>query len=157
MSRVTASISPMSRFVREINTKQSTGLPLQTRGSIVNVGSILSHLAIPGINPYVMAKHGVLGLTKADAMDYAKHGIRINCLVPGWIQTAMTAALREDAALVGVLLLQLELLSFESRSSLDAIIFSYLQCIERQTRCEAADGKMGLTRGGSVYGELFAE
>lgn len=57
-----------------------------------------------------MAKHGVLGLTKADANDYAKHEIRVNCLVPGWVQTAMTAALREDAALVSVLLHHLGLL-----------------------------------------------
>lgn len=49
----------------------STGLSLHTRGSIVNVGSLTSHLAIPELNPYIMAKHGVLSLTKADANDYA--------------------------------------------------------------------------------------
>ncbi|CAL3968896.1 unnamed protein product [Diplocarpon coronariae] len=73
--------------------ESSTGLPFQTRGSIVNVGSLASHRAIPSLSPYIMAKHGVLGLTKADASDYAKDGIRVNCLCPGWIATNMTKRL----------------------------------------------------------------
>jgi NAD(P)-dependent dehydrogenase (short-subunit alcohol dehydrogenase family) len=76
--------------------ENSTGLPLYTRGSILNVGSLCSHVAIPGLNPYIMAKHGVLGLTKADALDYAQHGIRVNCLCPGWTQTGMTKSISEN-------------------------------------------------------------
>jgi NAD(P)-dependent dehydrogenase (short-subunit alcohol dehydrogenase family) len=62
----------------------------------VNVGSLTSSLAIDTFNPYIMAKHGVLGLTRADANDYGKDGIRVNCICPGWIMTGMTGPLWEN-------------------------------------------------------------
>jgi len=67
-----------------------TGLPLKTRGAIVNVGSLTTHIGLNGHSPYVMAKHAMLGLCKVDTVDYAEQGIRINCICPGWIKTAMT-------------------------------------------------------------------
>jgi len=75
----------------------ATGLPFKTRGSIVNVGSLSSHIGLNAINPYVMAKHGVLGLVKADTIDYAADGIRTNCICPGYIKTAMTKMLWDSA------------------------------------------------------------
>ncbi|KAK0117578.1 hypothetical protein ONS95_011913 [Cadophora gregata] len=81
------------QFLKQDERDVNTGLPLKTRGSIVNVGSLCSHFAIPTLTPYIMAKHGVLGLTRADAMDYATHGVRVNCICPGWIATKMTSAL----------------------------------------------------------------
>lgn len=85
------------QFLKQEERAVSTGLPLKTRGSIVNVGSLCSHFAIPTLNPYIMAKHGVLGLTKGDAMDYATQGIRVNCICPGWIATKMTSELVDGA------------------------------------------------------------
>jgi len=67
-----------------------TGLPIKTRGAIVNPGSLASQIGLSTITPYVMAKHAVLGLTKTDTVDYAKYGIRVNCVCPGWIKTPMT-------------------------------------------------------------------
>ncbi|PQE27327.1 hypothetical protein CJF32_00000281 [Rutstroemia sp. NJR-2017a WRK4] len=75
-----------------------TGLPLQTRGAIVNVGSIASHSGLIGAAPYVMAKHGVLGLTRTDSATYASQGIRVNCLCPGWITTPMSKNVQENEA-----------------------------------------------------------
>ncbi|EPE29053.1 NAD(P)-binding Rossmann-fold containing protein [Glarea lozoyensis ATCC 20868] len=69
----------------------TTGLPYKTRGSIVNVGSVCSHITmVPNLTPYVMAKHGLLGLTRSTAMDLGPKGVRVNCVSPGWIKTAMT-------------------------------------------------------------------
>jgi len=58
-------------------------------GSIVTIGSILSLTADPFISSYTATKTGVLGLTKAIAVDYAKDGIRANCVLPGDMETPM--------------------------------------------------------------------
>jgi NAD(P)-dependent dehydrogenase (short-subunit alcohol dehydrogenase family) len=58
-------------------------------GSIVNVGSILSLTGDPFITSYTATKHGVLGLTRAIAVDYAAAGIRCNCVLPGDMETPM--------------------------------------------------------------------
>ncbi|KAE9376999.1 NAD(P)-binding protein [Stipitochalara longipes BDJ] len=74
----------------------TTGLPLKTRGSILNVASIAGSLAISTVSPYVMSKHGVLGLTKTDAKDYAADGIRVNAISPGWVKTEINRKLWES-------------------------------------------------------------
>jgi NAD(P)-dependent dehydrogenase (short-subunit alcohol dehydrogenase family) len=58
-------------------------------GSIVNVSSILGSVAFSGSSAYVAAKHGVLGLTKCAAVEYAPKGIRINSVGPGFIETPL--------------------------------------------------------------------
>lgn len=59
-------------------------------GAIVNNASIAGMIAEPGISSYVAAKHAVIGLSKAAALEYASQGIRINALAPGLVETAMT-------------------------------------------------------------------
>ncbi|MDR1604063.1 MAG: SDR family oxidoreductase [Gracilibacteraceae bacterium] len=68
----------------------------ETGGAIINVGSVVSLVADPGMAPYVAAKHGVAGLTRAAAMEYIKKNIRINCIAPGFTATEMTSGWMAD-------------------------------------------------------------
>lgn len=65
-------------------------------GAIVNMASILGQVAFAASPAYVAAKHGVVGLTKNAAVEYAVQGIRINSLGPAFIRTPMIAALEEN-------------------------------------------------------------
>jgi NAD(P)-dependent dehydrogenase (short-subunit alcohol dehydrogenase family) len=67
-------------------------------GAIVNNASIAGMIAEPGISAYIAAKHAVIGLTKAAAIEYASKGIRINALAPGLVETGMTRHWFEDEA-----------------------------------------------------------
>jgi NAD(P)-dependent dehydrogenase (short-subunit alcohol dehydrogenase family) len=63
-------------------------------GAIVNTASIAGVAAEPGAAAYVAAKHGVIGLTRTAAVEYAARGIRVNALAPGYVETPMTASLK---------------------------------------------------------------
>ncbi len=65
-------------------------------GSIVNMSSVNAQVAIPSIAAYCASKGGVMQLTKASALALAPHGIRVNAVGPGSIDTAMMAAVNED-------------------------------------------------------------
>lgn len=69
-------------------------------GSIINCSSILGTVGFAGAPAYVAAKHAVVGLTKASALDYATQGIRVNSIGPGFVVTPLleSAGITSDAA-----------------------------------------------------------
>jgi len=65
-------------------------------GRIVMLGSIMTFVAIAGRSPYAVAKAGVMGLTRALALEGAPHGVTVNCLCPGPFETPMNRVLMND-------------------------------------------------------------
>ncbi|WP_250478810.1 MULTISPECIES: SDR family oxidoreductase [unclassified Caballeronia] len=66
------------------------GMVERGRGSIVNIASTHSFKIIPGCFPYPVAKHGVIGLTRALGIEYAPNNVRVNAIAPGYIETQLT-------------------------------------------------------------------
>ena len=71
------------------------------RGSIVNLGSIASTIGLPARKAYSAAKAGVLGMTRALACEWARSGIRVNAVAPGYVNTALVADLNRRGMLDG--------------------------------------------------------
>ncbi len=68
------------------------------RGRIINVASATTALAREGIAPYVAAKGAVGNLTKGMCADWARHGLNVNAIAPGYFKTDLNAALQDDPA-----------------------------------------------------------
>jgi NAD(P)-dependent dehydrogenase (short-subunit alcohol dehydrogenase family) len=68
----------------------------QGRGAIVNTSSVAGLVGQPGAPAYCAAKHGIIGLTRAAALEYAKANIRINAICPGMVPTALVEKLTAD-------------------------------------------------------------
>ena len=67
-------------------------------GKIINIASVQTALARPGIAPYTATKGAVANLTKGMATDWARHGLNCNALAPGYFDTPLNAALVADPA-----------------------------------------------------------
>jgi 2-deoxy-D-gluconate 3-dehydrogenase len=80
------------------------GMLTRGRGAIVTIASMLSFQGGINVPAYAAAKHGVVGLTKALANEWAAHGVNVNAIAPGYMATDNTGALRADPARAGAIL-----------------------------------------------------
>lgn len=97
---------PVDRWDKEISVNlsgvfygmrsQLAQMLLQNQGVIVNIASVLGVRGVPLSSAYVAAKHGVVGLTKTAALEYAQKNIRINAVGPGYTDTPLLGHYNED-------------------------------------------------------------
>jgi NAD(P)-dependent dehydrogenase (short-subunit alcohol dehydrogenase family) len=93
-------------------------------GAIVNMSSIAGWIGSPGAATYCASKHGVMGLTKAAALEYAKNGIRVNAVCPAVIETAMAGRLFGEPEINKFLLTQHALGRFGTPAEVaDAVVW----------------------------------
>ena len=72
-------------------------------GRIINMSSVLGRFGVPGYAAYCTAKHGILGFTKALALEVAERGITVNAICPTWVDTDMARqGIEETAAVLGM-------------------------------------------------------
>jgi NAD(P)-dependent dehydrogenase (short-subunit alcohol dehydrogenase family) len=62
---------------------------IPTGGRVINLSSVLGRFGVPGYSAYCAAKHGVIGLTRAMALELAPRRITVNAMCPGWVETEM--------------------------------------------------------------------
>jgi NAD(P)-dependent dehydrogenase (short-subunit alcohol dehydrogenase family) len=74
------------------------GMYERKRGAILVTGSLASERGMANNVGYVVSKHGVLGLARAVALEAAPHGVRVNCLIPGFIETPMLEGIGPQVA-----------------------------------------------------------
>ena len=74
------------------------GMIARGRGKIINIASVQSELARPGIAPYAATKGAIKQLTKGMCTDWARHGLQVNAIAPGYFRTELNQALADDPA-----------------------------------------------------------
>ncbi|KAL2867460.1 SDR family NAD(P)-dependent oxidoreductase [Aspergillus lucknowensis] len=85
----TRAVSRAMKLQEPLVVNGRTGPRGAGRGSIVNLASANSFVAMPAIVQYTAAKHAVMGITKTAALDNAAHGVRVNAVCPSWVETPM--------------------------------------------------------------------
>ena len=98
---------PLEKFEQVMATNVSSvfivgravarGMIARKKGKIINICSVMSNLARPSIAPYAASKAAVANLTRGMAVDWAKHGLNVNGIAPGYISTEMNEALLANA------------------------------------------------------------
>jgi ketoreductase len=78
-------------------------MPDHKGGRIINISSVLGKFGVPGYTAYCTTKHGMIGFTRALALEVVGRGITVNAICPGWVDTEMaTQGINETAAFLGV-------------------------------------------------------
>jgi NAD(P)-dependent dehydrogenase (short-subunit alcohol dehydrogenase family) len=68
------------------------GMLEQKSGTVISIASVAARVGLPYISAYCVAKHGLLGLTRSLAAEYARTGLTFNCICPHYVDTPMTDA-----------------------------------------------------------------
>jgi ketoreductase len=78
-------------------------IPDHSGGRIINISSVLGKFGVPGYTAYCTTKHGMIGFSRALALEVVQRGITVNTICPGWVDTEMaTLGINETAALQGI-------------------------------------------------------
>jgi ketoreductase len=78
-------------------------MPDHAGGRIINISSVLGKFGVPGYTAYCTTKHGMIGFTRALALEVVHRGITVNAICPGWVDTDMaTLGINETAAQLGI-------------------------------------------------------
>jgi ketoreductase len=78
-------------------------MPDHSGGRVINISSVLGKFGVPGYTAYCTTKHGMIGFTRALALEVVSRGITVNTICPGWVDTEMAAlGINETAALQGI-------------------------------------------------------
>jgi ketoreductase len=78
-------------------------MPDQAGGRVINVSSVLGKFGVPGYTAYCTTKHGMIGFTRALALEVVGRGITVNTICPGWVDTDMaTIGIKETSARQGI-------------------------------------------------------
>jgi ketoreductase len=78
-------------------------IPDNSDGRIINISSVLGKFGVPGYTAYCTTKHGMIGFTRALALEVVQRGITVNTICPGWVDTEMaTLGINESASLQGI-------------------------------------------------------
>ena len=78
-------------------------MPDQDGGRVINISSVLGKFGVPGYTAYCTTKHGMIGFTRALALEVVGRGITVNTVCPGWVDTEMAAqGINETAAFQGI-------------------------------------------------------
>jgi ketoreductase len=78
-------------------------MPDHSGGRVINISSVLGKFGVPGYTAYCTAKHGMIGFTRALALEIVSRGITVNTICPGWVDTDMASlGINETAALQGI-------------------------------------------------------
>jgi NAD(P)-dependent dehydrogenase (short-subunit alcohol dehydrogenase family) len=78
-------------------------MPNHASGRVINISSVLGKFGVPGYTAYCTTKHGMIGFTRALALEVVGRGITVNSICPGWVDTEMaTQGISETAAFQGI-------------------------------------------------------
>jgi ketoreductase len=90
-------------------------MPNQAGGRVINISSVLGKFGVPGYTAYCTTKHGVIGFTRALALEVVSRGITVNTVCPGWVDTEMAAiGIKDTAPLQGITTAQFKAQAIEA-------------------------------------------